>query len=183
MLSSVSRPYNDMQTFFGIAGGATSVVIAIFANTMVSLLNLGVALYVDELSEAFMGAQNRGWGCGYSNGGKVKIADFVMSVFWGQITPHLIVHTAECFGAVAHDRIKPICSKAAAFTFFLNLVTRDARLSVFTALSRHGLPGLLRPNFIREQQRYVSPQPHRSPLGRGFSLKPILHPRPMSFGR
>jgi chitodextrinase len=97
MLGAVAGPYNDMQIFFGIAGGAVSVVIAplsgnnngsggayhygcdftsggvlyldpTFASTTVNPLNLEVALYVAELSEAFMGAQNRGWGCGFSNG-------------------------------------------------------------------------------------------------------------------
>jgi acylphosphatase len=97
MLNTVSAPYNDMQTDFGVAGGATSVVIAplsgkndgsggayhhgcdftsggvlyldaTFASTSVNPLNLEVALYVAELSEAFMGTQGKGWGCGYSNG-------------------------------------------------------------------------------------------------------------------
>jgi hypothetical protein len=97
MLTAVTGPYNDMQTFFGVAGGAVSVVIAplsgnndgsggayhygcdftsggvlyldaTFASTTVNPLNLEVGLYVAELSEAFMGSQNRGWGCGYSNG-------------------------------------------------------------------------------------------------------------------
>jgi len=39
-----------------------------FANTLVNPLNLEVALYVAELSESFMGPQNLGWNCGYSNG-------------------------------------------------------------------------------------------------------------------
>lgn len=97
MLHAVSAPYNDMQTDFGIAGGAVSVVIAplsghnngtggayhygcdftsggvlyldaTFASTSVNPLDLEVALFIAELSEAFMGAQGRGWGCGYSNG-------------------------------------------------------------------------------------------------------------------
>jgi len=97
MLHAVSAPYNDMQTDFGVAGGATSVVIAplsgrndgsggayhygcnftsggvlyldaTFASTAINPLNLEVALYVAELSEAFMGTQGRGWGCGFSNG-------------------------------------------------------------------------------------------------------------------
>ena len=97
MLHVVSGPYNDMQTDFGVAGGATSVVIAplsgkndgsggayhygcdftsggvlyldaTFASTTVNPLNLEVALYVAELSEAFMGTQGKGWACGFSNG-------------------------------------------------------------------------------------------------------------------
>lgn len=97
MLNSVSAPYNAVQTFFGIAGGAVDIVIAplsgqndgsggayhygcdfttggvlyldaTFASTTVNPLNLEVGLYVAELSESFMGPQNRGWGCGYSNG-------------------------------------------------------------------------------------------------------------------
>ena len=97
MLNSVSGPYDAMQTFFGIAGGAVNVVIAplsgknngsggayhygcnfttggilyldaTFSNTAVNPLNLEVGLYVAELSESFMGPQNRGWNCGYSNG-------------------------------------------------------------------------------------------------------------------
>ncbi len=97
MLHAVSVPYNNMQTDFGIAGGAVTVVIAplsgrndgsggayhrgcdfvsggvlyldaTFDSTSINPLNLEVALYVAELSEAFMGAQGRGWGCGYSNG-------------------------------------------------------------------------------------------------------------------
>jgi len=97
MLNSVSGPYNAMQTFFGIVGGPANVVIsplsgkndgsggayhygcnfatggvlyldATFSNTTVNPLNLEVGLYVAELSESFMGPQNLGWNCGYSNG-------------------------------------------------------------------------------------------------------------------
>ncbi|MHB8422284.1 MAG: hypothetical protein ACYC9S_03325 [Leptospirales bacterium] len=97
MLHSVSSPYNAMQTFFGITGGTVNVVVsplsgkndgsggayhygcnftaggvlyldATFANTLVNPLDLEVALYVAELSESFMGPQNLGWSCGYSNG-------------------------------------------------------------------------------------------------------------------
>jgi hypothetical protein len=86
-----------MQTFFGIASGTVNVVIAplsgnndgsggayhygcdfnaggvlyldaTFASTTVNPLNLAVGLYVAELSESFMGPQNSGWGCGFSNG-------------------------------------------------------------------------------------------------------------------
>lgn len=92
-----SRPYQDMVTFFGVNGGAVQVVIAplsgnndgsggayhygcdfnsggtlyldaTFASTTINPVDLEVALYVAELSEAFMGTQNKGWGCGYSNG-------------------------------------------------------------------------------------------------------------------
>jgi hypothetical protein len=97
MLNAVAGPYNDMQTFFGITGGTVTVLIAplsgnndgsggayhygcdftsggvlyldaTFANTTVNPLDLEVGLYVAELSESFMGPQNLGWGCGYSNG-------------------------------------------------------------------------------------------------------------------
>jgi len=97
MLNVVAGPYNDMQTFFGIAGSAVTVIIAplsgnndgsggayhygctftaggvlyldaTFASKTVNPLQLEIGLYVAELSEAFMGTQNRGWGCGFSNG-------------------------------------------------------------------------------------------------------------------
>jgi hypothetical protein len=97
MLSVVAAPYQQMQEIFGIAGGATTVVVAplsgkndgsggayhhgcdfksggvlyvdaTFALTSPNPLDVEVALYIAELSEAFMGAQNKGWGCGSSNG-------------------------------------------------------------------------------------------------------------------
>ncbi|MHB1605277.1 MAG: hypothetical protein ACYCTV_02640 [Leptospirales bacterium] len=97
MLRSVTGPYDAMQTFFGIDGRAVNVVIsplsgkndgsggayhyacnfttggvlyldATFLNTTVNPLNLEIGLYVAELSESFMGPQNLGWNCGYSNG-------------------------------------------------------------------------------------------------------------------
>jgi hypothetical protein len=94
MLNVVGGPYNDMEMLFGIAGGPVTVVIAplsgnnngyggayhygcdfgvtyldaTFANTTVDPLQLEIALYVAELSEMFMGPQNLGWGCGFSNG-------------------------------------------------------------------------------------------------------------------
>jgi hypothetical protein len=97
MLTGVRGPYDDMQSFFGMTGAAVSVVIApldgetdgsagayhygcdftaggvlyldaTFTNTTVNPLDLEIGLYVAELSEAFMGPQNRGWNCGYSNG-------------------------------------------------------------------------------------------------------------------
>jgi hypothetical protein len=97
MLTAVSGPYRDMLTIFGITGGPVTLVIAplsgandgsggayhygcdltsggtlyldaTFANKTASPLDLEVGLYIAELSEAFMGPQNRGWGCGYSNG-------------------------------------------------------------------------------------------------------------------
>ncbi|HWE61718.1 MAG TPA: hypothetical protein VHB98_08410, partial [Chloroflexota bacterium] len=97
VLNAVDGPYNDMQTFFGIAGGAVTVIIAplsgnndgsggayhygcdftsggvfyldaTFANTTVDPLSLEVGLYVAELSESFMGPQGGGWNCGFSNG-------------------------------------------------------------------------------------------------------------------
>jgi hypothetical protein len=97
LLTMVQAPYQQMQQNFGIAGGAVTVIVsplstandgsggayhggcnftsggvlyldATFANTTQNPLDLEVALYVAELSEAFMGAQGRGWGCGSSNG-------------------------------------------------------------------------------------------------------------------
>ena len=97
MLAVVSAPYQQMQSNFATTGGPVTVVVAplsgnndgsggayhygcdfssggvlyldaTFANTTIKPLDLEVALYVAELSEAFMGTQNRGWGCGFSNG-------------------------------------------------------------------------------------------------------------------
>lgn len=97
LLGAVDTPYNDMQSFFGIAGGAVEVVIAplsgnndgsggayhygcdfgsgsvlyldaTFANSTVDPLNLEIGLFVAELSESFMGPQGAGWNCGFSNG-------------------------------------------------------------------------------------------------------------------
>jgi len=96
LLGSVAAPYQDMETYFGISGGAVTVLIAPLSGnndgsggayhygcdfisgnvlyvdatfaSMANPLNLEVGLYVAELSECFMGAQNLGWGCGYSNG-------------------------------------------------------------------------------------------------------------------
>lgn len=97
MLTVVGRPYSDMQSFFGRGGAAVSVVIAAldgetdgsagayhygcdfttggvlyldatFTNASVDPLDLETGLYVAELSESFMGPQDRGWNCGYSNG-------------------------------------------------------------------------------------------------------------------
>ena len=41
---------------------------ATFASTISDPLGLEVGLYVAELSESFMGPQNKGWSCGWSNG-------------------------------------------------------------------------------------------------------------------
>ena len=97
LLSAVTGPYKDMQTFFGITGSPVQVLVAplsgnndgsggayhygcdfnaggvlyldaTFANTTVNPLDLVVGLYVAELSECFMGAQGSGWNCGASNG-------------------------------------------------------------------------------------------------------------------
>ncbi|HEV2487950.1 MAG TPA: hypothetical protein VGT08_20690 [Terracidiphilus sp.] len=97
MLGVVSGPYQQMQSNFATAGSAITVVVAplsgkndgsggayhygcdfksggvlyldaTFAVTTGNPLDLEVALYIAELSECFMGAQNKGWGCGYSNG-------------------------------------------------------------------------------------------------------------------
>jgi len=97
LLGAVTKPYQDMQDWFGISGSAVSVVVAplsgrndgsgggyhygcdftsdgvlyldaTFANKLVNPLDLEIGLYVAELSECFMGPQGQGWGCGYSNG-------------------------------------------------------------------------------------------------------------------
>ena len=97
LLNVVSAPYQQMQSIFSTAGGACTVVVAplsgkndgsggayhhgcdfnsggvlyvdaTFANTTQNPLDLEVALYIAELSEAFMGTQNKGWVCGSSNG-------------------------------------------------------------------------------------------------------------------
>lgn len=96
LLGAATKPYEDMQNWFGISGGVLSVVIAplsgdndgsggayhygcdfttggvlyldaTFASSA-NPLNLEVGLYVAELSECFMGPQGGGWNCGYSNG-------------------------------------------------------------------------------------------------------------------
>jgi len=96
-LANAVGPYNDMQTFFGIAGGLVDVVIvplggnndggggayhygcdfdsggvlyldATFAQPTSDPLQLEIGLFIAELSEAFMGPQGLGWGCGSSNG-------------------------------------------------------------------------------------------------------------------
>lgn len=97
LLGVVLAPYQQMQKNFGVNGSATTVIVAplsgahdgssgayhhgcdfnsggvlyvdaTFANTTQNPLDLAVGLYIAELSEAFMGAQNKGWGCGSSNG-------------------------------------------------------------------------------------------------------------------
>lgn len=97
MLSVVSAPYQQMQSDFATTGGPVTVVIAplstkndgsggayhygcdftnggvlyldaTFAVSTGNPLDVEVALYIAELSECFMGTQNRGWGCGFSNG-------------------------------------------------------------------------------------------------------------------
>lgn len=97
LLNCVAAPYQQMQMIFGIKGGVTTVVLAplsgsndgsggayhygcdfvtggvlyldaTFANTTQNPLDLAIALYIAELSEAFMGSQGKGWGCGSSNG-------------------------------------------------------------------------------------------------------------------
>jgi hypothetical protein len=96
LLSSVVAPYNEMEAFFGIPGGAVSVIIvplsanndgtgggihsgcdfatggvlyldATFGRPS-NALEFEIGLYVAELSECFMGVQNAGWVCNYSNG-------------------------------------------------------------------------------------------------------------------
>jgi len=97
LLGVVEPPYIEMESFFGVAGGAVTVVVAplsgqndgsagayhygcdfasggvlyldaTFANTTIDPTDLELSLYIAELSEAFMGAQGTGWGCGSSNG-------------------------------------------------------------------------------------------------------------------
>jgi hypothetical protein len=97
LLKVVLAPYQQMQSIFGITGGPVTVIVAplsgkndgsggayhygcdftsggvmyvdaTFSNTVSNPLDLEVGLYIAELSETFMGAQNHGWGCGYSNG-------------------------------------------------------------------------------------------------------------------
>jgi hypothetical protein len=97
MLGRVIDPYVEMEAYFSVGGGAVAVVIAplsgqndgsggayhygcdfatggtmyldaTFANASVRPVDLEVLLYVAELSECFMGAQSKGWGCGLSNG-------------------------------------------------------------------------------------------------------------------
>ena len=97
LLACVAGPYEQMQMVFGVKGGATTLIVAplsghndgtggayhygcdfpsggvmyldaTFANTTQNPLDLEVALYIAELSEAFMGTQGKGWGCGSSNG-------------------------------------------------------------------------------------------------------------------
>jgi hypothetical protein len=97
LVGAVTTPYRDMEAFFGIQGSAVTLIVAplssandgsggayhygcdfttgnvlyvdaTFANSQVNPLDLEVGLYVAELSEAFMGPEGKGWGCGYSNG-------------------------------------------------------------------------------------------------------------------
>ena len=95
LLGVVTGHYNDMETLFGVSGAAVTVVVAplsgkndgsggayhygcdftsggtLYLDATFALTNatdVELALYVAELSECFMGAQNLGWGCGYSNG-------------------------------------------------------------------------------------------------------------------
>src|ERR1022692_1568785 len=95
MLDVVLDPYNDMEKFFGVAGGPVSVVVAplsanndgtkgayhygcnfasggtLYLDATFNLPNQTdgeLALYVAELSECFMGAQALGWSCLSSNG-------------------------------------------------------------------------------------------------------------------
>lgn len=95
LLGEVTGPYNVMETFFGVSGGAVTVVVAplsgehdgsggayhygcdftsggtLYLDATFALANATdteLALYVAELSECFMGAQAKGWGCGFSNG-------------------------------------------------------------------------------------------------------------------
>lgn len=95
MLRAVASPTNDMASFFGIPGQPVNVVVAPLSGKndgsggayhygcdfasggtlyldatfkLANAIDVELALYVAELSECFMGAQGKGWGCGYSNG-------------------------------------------------------------------------------------------------------------------
>src|SRR5262249_42834736 len=97
LLAVVDPPYTEMASFFGVAGGAVTVVVAPLsgqndgsggayhygchftsggvlsldapsANTTIARADRERSLYIAELSEAFMGAQGTGWGCGSSKG-------------------------------------------------------------------------------------------------------------------
>jgi hypothetical protein len=97
LLNVSGHAYADMETFFGITGSPVNFVIvsltgandgmggayhwgcdftsggtfyldAAFASMVTDPLNLELGLFVAELSEAFMGPQGAGWGCGESNG-------------------------------------------------------------------------------------------------------------------
>ncbi len=97
LLKQVAGPYEEMQRVFGIPGGSVNLVLAplsakndgsggayhygcdfssggdlyvdaALAGSVEDPVSLDVGLFVAELSESFMGAQNKGWGCGYSNG-------------------------------------------------------------------------------------------------------------------
>ncbi len=95
LLGAVTGPYSDMASLFGIAGGSVTVVVAplsgshdgtggayhygcdfssgntLYLDATFALSNatdVEESLYIAELSECFMGAQGRGWGCGDSNG-------------------------------------------------------------------------------------------------------------------
>ena len=91
LLGVVEPPYTEMESFFGVGGGAVTVIVAplsghndgsagayhygcdftsggvlyldaTFANTTIDPTDLELSLYIAELSEAFMGAQGTGWG-------------------------------------------------------------------------------------------------------------------------
>ncbi|HTP24328.1 MAG TPA: hypothetical protein VMK12_01550, partial [Anaeromyxobacteraceae bacterium] len=97
MLTCLVDPYVAMEAYFGVSGAAHNLIIAplsglndgtggayhwgcdfrsggdiyvdaTFADTAIDPVNQALCLYVAELSETFMGTQNRGWGCGSSNG-------------------------------------------------------------------------------------------------------------------
>lgn len=97
LLKQVTAPYEEMQRIFGIPGGVVNLILAplstkndgsggayhygcdfstggdLYVDAALAAseedpVSLDIGLFVAELSESFMGAQNRGWGCGYSNG-------------------------------------------------------------------------------------------------------------------
>lgn len=97
LVKEVVRPYDDLRSLFAAAGGSVNLILAplsarsdgsggayhygcdfatggdlyvdaAFGASTGDPLSLEIGLYVAELSESFMGAQNKGWGCGFSNG-------------------------------------------------------------------------------------------------------------------
>jgi hypothetical protein len=98
LLPLVDAAYRQLEAYFAIAGQNVSVIVAPLSDTGANVgdggayhygcdftsggviyldctsnlrenaAGVALALYVAELSECFMGAQNKGWGCGSSNG-------------------------------------------------------------------------------------------------------------------
>jgi hypothetical protein len=95
LLGRVTGPYGDMEQLFGVSGGSVTVVVASLTGNndgtggayhygcnfasggtlyldatfaLPNAIDVELSLYVAELSECFMGAESKGWNCGYSNG-------------------------------------------------------------------------------------------------------------------